>query len=253
MAKQFPTDVLMLTTADSGPRDPRQCRLGVFHTTENSDTARPEDIARWQQDRNNGSSYNILVGTTGRSVRSNDDDYIPWAAGTTGNRIGIHASAVGRAARQRADWLKFPGQLETLSRWAADLNARYGIPLVWLSAAEVRAGARGFCGHAEISAAFGEVDHTDPGRGFPHDLILARAMEINNPTDDDKQGETMAQDHEHDLILDQLVGHPWAEFPGWDQLGGRSLVDAVAAVGEKLGVPGCYDPRRPAEGEGDRP
>ena len=45
MAKQFPTDVLMLTTADDGPRDPKQCRLGVFHTTENSDTARPEDIA----------------------------------------------------------------------------------------------------------------------------------------------------------------------------------------------------------------
>ncbi|AGT20696.1 endolysin [Mycobacterium phage Dylan] len=27
----------------------------------------------------------------------------------------------------------------------------------------------------------------------------------------------------------------------WPQLGGRTLVDAVAAIGEKLGIPGCYD------------
>lgn len=242
---QFKADVTMLTTADSGARDPHKCQLGVFHTTENNDSTPPENVAAWQQNRANNSSYNVLVGTNGRSVRSNDDNYIPWAAGTTGNRIGIHASAVGRAARSREDWLKFPAQLETLAKWAADLNARYGIPLKWLTAAQVRAGERGFCGHAEISAAFGEVDHTDPGRGFPHDLILARAMEINNPTNVDKIGDTeMAQDHRNDLILDQLVGHPWAAFPGWDQLGGRSLVDAVAAIGAHLEIEGFKDNRK---------
>ena len=242
---QFKEDVTMLTTADSGPRDPHKCQLGVFHTTENSDSTPPENVAAWQQNRANESSYNVLVGTNGRSVRSNDDNFIPWAAGSTGNRIGLHASAIGRAARSREDWLKFPAQLETLARWAADLNARYGIPLKWLSAAQVRAGERGFCGHAEISAAFREVNHTDPGRGFPHDLILARAMEINNPTNTDTKGDPdMAQDHRNDLILDQLVGHPWAAFPGWDQLGGRSLVDAVAAIGAHLEIEGFKDKRK---------
>lgn len=241
---QFKTDVIMLTTADSGPRDPYRCQVGVFHTTENNDNTAPESVAKWQLNRANNSSYNVLVGTNGRSVRSNDDNFIPWAAGTTGNRIGIHASAIGRAARSREDWLKWPAQLETLARWAADLNARYGIPLRWLSAAQVRAGERGFCGHAEISAAFGEVDHTDPGRGFPHDLILARAMEINNTNNDDKQVESMAQDNRIDLILDQLVGHPWAAFPGWPQLGGRSLVDAVAAIGAKLEIEGFKDTKK---------
>lgn len=242
---QFKEDVTMLTTADSGPRDPHKCQLGVFHTTENSDSTPPENVAAWQQNRANESSYNVLVGTNGRSVRSNDDNFIPWAAGSTGNRIGLHASAIGRAARSREDWLKFPAQLETLARWAADLNARYGIPLKWLNAAQVRAGERGFCGHAEISAAFREVNHTDPGRGFPHDLILARAMEINNPTNRDTKGDPdMAQDHRNDLILDQLVGHPWAAFPGWDQLGGRSLVDAVAAIGAHLEIEGFKDKRK---------
>lgn len=241
---QFRTDVAMLTTADSGPRDPHRCQVGVFHTTENSDDTPAENVAAWQQNRGNNSSYNVLVGTDGRSVRSNDDNFIPWAAGGTGNRIGIHASAIGRAARSREDWLRWPAQLATLARWAADLNARYGIPLKWLTAAQVRAGERGFCGHAEISAAFGEVDHTDPGRGFPHDLILAQAAEINNPKNDDKQVETVAQDHRNDLILDQLVGHPWASFPGWEQLGGRSLVDAIGAIGAHLEIEGFKDTKK---------
>jgi hypothetical protein len=63
----------------------------------------------------------------------------------------------------------------------------------------------------------------------------------------------MPDDNRLDLILDQHLGHPYKAMPGWDQLGGRSLVDALGAVGEKLGVPGCYDTRRPAELEGDRP
>ena len=31
-------------------------------------------------------------------------------------------------------------------------------------------------------------------------------------------------------------------FPGWDQLGGRTVVDALAAIGAALGIPGFYDP-----------
>lgn len=49
-----------------------------------------------------------------------------------------------------------------------------------------------------------------------------------------------------DLILDQLAGPRAADgkqnYAGWDQLGGRTLVDAVAAIGEKLGVEGMKAP-----------
>lgn len=42
------------------------------------------------------------------------------------------------------------------------------------------------------------------------------------------------------LILDQLGGPNTtaANFPGWPQLGGRTVVDALAAIGEHLGIPG---------------
>lgn len=47
-----------------------------------------------------------------------------------------------------------------------------------------------------------------------------------------------------DLVLDQLAGHPWEQWAGWPQLGGRSLVDAVAAIGAKLGIDGFKDVKK---------
>ncbi|NQE89625.1 N-acetylmuramoyl-L-alanine amidase [Nocardia terpenica] len=47
-------------------------------------------------------------------------------------------------------------------------------------------------------------------------------------------------------ILDQLGGLGTARgagFPGWPQLGNRTVVDTLAAIGEKLGVGGCHDPK----------
>lgn len=46
------------------------------------------------------------------------------------------------------------------------------------------------------------------------------------------------------LILDQLAGHPGEKFPGWPQLGGRTLVDAVAAIGAHLEIEGFTDTRK---------
>ena len=241
MPDQFPTDETLLTTADSGWRDTATVRLGVFHTTENDDSTDPADVARWQQNRDNQSSYHVLVGTDGRTVRSNDDDYSPWAAGFTGNRFGFHISAVGRAARTRADWESHPRQLAALARWAADLHTRYGLPLVWLTPAQVRAGARGFCGHREVSEAWHEVDHTDPGPGFPHALVLDRARAITSPT---PEPPAPAPAPPLDaLIFDQLTG-PGPGYDGWPQLGNRTVVDALAAIGEALDLDGFKAPTK---------
>lgn len=51
------------------------------------------------------------------------------------------------------------------------------------------------------------------------------------------------------VALDQLVGwqrdeHGRPIFAGWPQLGGRTIVDFLGAVGEKLGVDGCYDVKK---------
>ncbi|GAA4672203.1 hypothetical protein [Gordonia humi] len=43
----------------------------------------------------------------------------------------------------------------------------------------------------------------------------------------------------------QLVGSTQpGQYPGWPQLGGRTVVDALAAIGEKLGIDGFKEPKQ---------
>ncbi|WP_255222306.1 peptidoglycan recognition protein family protein, partial [Nocardia otitidiscaviarum] len=60
-------------------------------------------------------------------------------------------------------------------------------------------------------------------------------------------GEMIAYIDEHTgLGLDQLAG-PGARdgkgFPGWEFLGDRTVAEMLGALGEKLGIPGCRDPK----------
>lgn len=248
---QFKATVDLLTTADSGWRDVHTLIWSVLHTTENSDSTPPDNVAKWQQDPNNGSSYNVLFGTDGRTVRSNDDDFSPWASGMPGNRLGVHGSAIGYASRTREEWLKFPKQLESIARWLATNHREYRIPLRELTVDEVRRRIPGVTTHAVYWQAIGKAQgmdtRTDPGAGFPMDVVLKRAKEIvtpKTPKPPTVKDEGMTQKQYNELvkllklILDQLVGHPGLKFPGWSQLGGRSLVDAVGAIGEALEVEG---------------
>ena len=61
------------------------------------------------------------------------------------------------------------------------------------------------------------------------------------PTPKKETKPVSAKRNEQDLILDQLLGYPWENMPGWYQLGGRSLVDAVAAIGTHLKIDGFKD------------
>ena len=99
---------------------------------------------------------------------------------------------------------------------------------------------------------WGSTTHWDPGYHFPYDVVLKRAAEINNPPKKEEAKpvppitvpDTTAPQADRDqLIYEQLAG-PGAPgtFPGWPQLGDRTLVDAIAAIGDKLGIEGFRSP-----------
>jgi len=53
----------------------------------------------------------------------------------------------------------------------------YDIPLVHLSPAQIRSGQRGVIGHGDWSDSdLDDSDHTDPGEGFPWDVLLGRPV-----------------------------------------------------------------------------
>ncbi|MGZ4560030.1 MAG: N-acetylmuramoyl-L-alanine amidase [Mycobacteriaceae bacterium] len=106
------------------------------------------------------------------------DSVICWHAPPNANSLGIEmcdtpgpipgdkpGSAKFKAARRAWRWIN-PDQMAMLDRTAAltaQLALAYGIPLVFLSAEDLRAGKHGITTHANVSAAWGESTHWDPG------------------------------------------------------------------------------------------
>lgn len=89
------------------------------------------------------------------------------APGANGN--GFHIEHAGRAAQTAEQWADeySSAMLRLSARHAAQIAARYAIPVVRLSATDVAEGKRGFCGHLEVSVAFKRSTHVDPGSFFP--------------------------------------------------------------------------------------
>ena len=70
------------------------------------------------------------------------------------------------------------------------------------------------------------------------------AYEVTNVSRETSPKGAKMERSKEDLILDQLAGYPHDNWAGWDQLGGLTLVNAVAAIGHKLGIDGFKDVRK---------
>jgi len=129
----------------------------------------------------------FATGAGGRSVSSHycgDNDSVvqcvllkdvAWTVGNrAGNYRGINWELAGFASQTREQWLD-PFGVAMLNRIAPIIrsdSARYGIPHVRLSIAELRAFKPGLTSHNDLGIAFGGTDHTDPGPNFPWDYLL---------------------------------------------------------------------------------
>lgn len=95
------------------------------------------------------------------------DDVIAW--GAPPNPHSVHVEICGEASYTREQWLSpqvWPAVARAAAR-VAELCDRGGLPKVKRSATELLAGAHGVCGHVDVSQAWRQTDHTDPGPGFP--------------------------------------------------------------------------------------
>lgn len=120
-------------------------------------------------------SSNVIV-SPDTLVRSVHTDYAAWHA-SWANSLSVGYEQAGYAAFTRAQWLTDLGktQIDRLAREMALDAELYGIPLVWLTRAQVNAIAagdrtiKGLVTHAVIDPA----NRTDPGSSYPYDVLLA--------------------------------------------------------------------------------
>lgn len=241
-----------------GPR-PVSGIIGVcIHTTENDATSRAQDVAQYQLDSKTG-SYHVIVDSSGTALRCNTDDWRTWSTGNKGNDVLLHLSFVARARWTSNEWMRHEHMLDDAARYAAHWCAQHDIPVRAVDGDGLRRMEHGITTH-DATRAWGGTTHTDPGPGFPMDSFLAKIRaeldhddhpippETGTPSSD--KPEPSAQPLPLlDDIRAQLTGSPTAgQYPGFPQLGGLTVVDALAAIGQAQGIPGFQPPRPPQGG-----
>jgi N-acetyl-anhydromuramyl-L-alanine amidase AmpD len=158
-------------------RDGYSVQFIVVHYTAGSErSTSAEDGAAYDQRRADSVSTHYFVDSDSvvQCVQTRDRAY---AALYNGNRKGIQYELCG-TQQTRAQWLD-PASNATLWNAAKQMARdcrKYGIPVVHLTPAQARAGAKGIAGHDTCTLAWPEDngDHMDPGSEFPWDILLQR-------------------------------------------------------------------------------
>lgn len=226
-----------------------------------------ERLAQYNNEPGNRGSYHMGVDEHGNVIRQVNDRGGTWSVGNQGNNEAIHICMAGTTAHwTREQWMTKTTLLLKTAQVVAHTALFHGIPIRRITADQTRAGSWGINGHWDWTKALGGSTHWDPGGypdtggGFPWDIFMElvqqeadKIMGTNKPEPapeeptDEPAPQPSPLPTNDELTLDQLVGPEKDDigrytFGGWDCLGGRTLVEAAAAIGEKVGVPGCYDP-----------
>jgi hypothetical protein len=190
----------------SSPRPPGvRPRLLVPHTAEG--ILNREDLRRFL-DNNPNASAHAISDAGGLLADLVPDERAAWTAGPTGNSVGLHIEQCAFVAMSREQWLseadvnvwvpwigktgewrliRSPkSMLRNTAKWLRTKSDKWGIPLVKLSPADVRAGKAGVCGHGDISRAWEETNHTDPEPNYPWDVVLTLARGGAEVEEDDE-------------------------------------------------------------------
>jgi hypothetical protein len=144
--------------------------------------------------------------TTNQALLTPAEGCVPYdrAAWTlrSGNRYSDNIELVAFASWSRAQWLARPALLERCAEWLAERSTARGIPLVKITAEQYRAGASGVIGHVDHTEGYQDGSHWDPGPNFPYDVVIPRAIDIQNGDD------MPSADEVADALLNRVITMP---------------------------------------------
>jgi hypothetical protein len=232
-------------------------RYFFLHTQEGDGTA--ESLAGYLNDPSHDASYHYTL-RDGVLVDVVNTDMASWSVGDA-NGYSINLCFAGsRAGWSRAQWLARDNDLR-IAAWIAVQDARkYGFSPAWLgSGGHYTQSNQGVSDHQYVTDVIGWGSHTDCGPGFPGDIFARYLAEYAGTAAPEGDNEMQLSDqitdaygnkvsvadvlkyasYHADLILDQLGGIDTrkgipAKFPGWPQLGGKTVVDSLAEAHAKL-------------------
>lgn len=157
-----------------------------MHTSEGGEgTSAAENLASFTaspRTSSNLASYHAIADTD-KVILTVPDNRQAYSAGG-GNRTFLHICIPGRVSQTREQWLDSVSRaaIRQVAEYIVAKGQQYNVPFHKLSVAEVQGGrARGYCGHRDISQAFGLSTHTDPYPNFPWDVLAADIAELAPP------------------------------------------------------------------------
>lgn len=203
-------------------------RLVVIHDTGNPSSTRYQE-ASYAANRTDASSgwtsahFYVDGGGVLGSLRL---DFQAWAAFAYANQHGIHIEMCGMNAGDAH--AVPPDAIAVTAGLVRRLCALAGIPTTKLSPAQVAAGARGVCGHRDITIGLGVGSHDDPGPRFDWPAFMAQVNNVGAAKEDDmQQTEALSQGT---WSAGSQLATAWAFT--WE--GVNTLLTAQAVNGAKL-------------------
>lgn len=126
------------------------------------------------------SSFHYIAEDT-KSYQYTYDSVVAYHAPPNGHSLGYELccslSDKGKGHWSNTDHREM---LRVAAKDVAQLCLAYNIPIRKLSVAQTRAGAKGICGHDEVSKAFHQSSHWDPGPYFPWGTFIKMVQEEAN-------------------------------------------------------------------------
>lgn len=116
------------------------------------------------------------------SIRCVPDSVIAY--GAPPNKGSLHHELCDPQGGSPSRWqdANHQSMLRVAARDVAADCLKYDIPIRKISAGDLLAGRKGICGHADVSAAWHQTDHVDPGPDFPWSQFLALVQSYAHPT-----------------------------------------------------------------------
>ncbi|ATN88524.1 lysin A [Mycobacterium phage DaWorst] len=220
----------------------------LIHTQEGGGgDAAAENLAKWFQN-GNGVSYHYTISQASDGgvtvVDCVDTDRAAWSVGNA-NSISINLCFAGsRAAWSRDQWMKQANAIDVAAYLAVQDAKKYGFePLV--VPPPYTNGRPGISDHRWVTDVFKWGTHTDVGANFPWDYFTERVNHwaAGGKTEPEPPKVKHFPDDwtDRELAVETLRQQRGYTLNGWPQLGGRTVVDVLGAIGAKLGIEGCYD------------
>ena len=155
----------------------------VIHTTESSE--RPGsaiDVAKWFSSNNAPLASPHYVVDPASIVGCVHEEDTAWAA-PGANGPGIQIELCARAEQTKAQWDDDESReiLENAAVLSSEICDWHGIPAMYLSSEALSCRdplPRGITGHVDVTRAFHQSTHWDPGPAFPWDILLKRVREL---------------------------------------------------------------------------